>query len=199
MDSEAARHILAPVDFSELSAHALRYAARLAKCSNARVTALYADLFQPPPYFTEGNLNQLVDQLRTAERQAEAHLRRFVAEEVPDLEGVEVLVREGLPADAIRRAASDEHADLIVMGTHGRSGFNRLMLGSITERVLREAAIPVLTVRGDWEDREIRRIVCPVNGSEPARRGRCRARGHFACLGVRGGPPGVGGPPSNIL
>jgi nucleotide-binding universal stress UspA family protein len=156
MDSEAARHILAPVDFSELSAHALRYAARLAKCSNARVTALYADLFQPPPYFTEGNLNQLVDQLRTAERQAEAHLRRFVAEEVPDLEGVEVLVREGLPADAIRRAASDEHADLIVMGTHGRSGFNRLMLGSITERVLREATIPVLAVRGDWEDREIR-------------------------------------------
>jgi nucleotide-binding universal stress UspA family protein len=184
MDFEAAQHILAPVDFSELSARALRYAARLAKCSNARVTALYADLFEPPPYFTEGSLNQLVDQFRMAKQQAEASLRRFVAAEVPDLQGIEVLVHEGLPADAIRRAASDGRADLIVMGTHGRSGFNRLMLGSITERVLREATVPVLAVRGDWKDREIRRIVCPVNDSELARRALAIATGLAKCLGA---------------
>jgi nucleotide-binding universal stress UspA family protein len=184
MDSENFRHILAPVDFSELSAHALRYAARLAKCADASVTALYADPFQPPPYFTEGGLEQLASQLRTARKEAEAYLGKFVAAEAPELQRVKLVVREALPADAILRAASEEHADLIVMGTHGRSGLNRLAMGSVTERVMREAATPVLAVRGDWQDREIRRIVCPVNNSEPARRALAAATGLAKCLGA---------------
>ncbi len=182
MSANIARHILAPVDFSELSAQALRYAARLAKCSGAHLTALYADPFEPPPYFTERHLEEVKGQLETAKEQAEAYLRKFVAAEIQGLEIAGAVVREGLPADAIRRAATDLGADLIVMGTHGRSGLNRLMLGSITERVLRESSVPVLAARGDWEDREIRRILCPVNDSGPARAALAMATGLAVCL-----------------
>ncbi len=184
MSANIARHILAPVDFSELSAHALRYAGRLAKCSGADLTALYADPFEPPPYFTERHLEQVKEQFETAKGQAEAYLRKFLAAQIPDLDGARAVVREGLPADAIRGAATDLGADLIVMGTHGRNGLNRLMLGSITERVLRESGVPVLAVRGDWKEREIRRILCPVNDSAPARRALAMATGLASCLGA---------------
>lgn len=54
----------------------------------------------------------------------------------------------GVPFEEIVRAAAEESADLIVMGTHGRRGLNRLLLGSVADRVIRLAACPVLTVRG---------------------------------------------------
>ncbi len=184
MIATVAHQILAPVDFSELSAHALRYAARLSQCSDSRLTALYADTFEPPPYFTERSLEEIKRHLETAREQAESSLRNFVAAEVPDAAGIDVMVREGLPADAIRKATGELDAGLIVMGTHGRSGINRLMLGSVTERVLREASVPVLAVRGDWADREISRILCPVNDSAPARRALMTAAGLATCLGA---------------
>jgi nucleotide-binding universal stress UspA family protein len=88
-----------------------------------------------------------------------------------------------LPADAIRRAAAG--ADLIVMGTHGRSGFNRLMLGSVTERVLRESEVPVLAVRGDADAQpQIRHILCPVNDSDAARAALRKAAQLAACTGA---------------
>jgi nucleotide-binding universal stress UspA family protein len=164
------QHILAPVDFSELSVEGLRYAVNLAKCLGARVTVLYADPFLPPPYFTEGSLDDLKKQTEDSKRQAETRLRQLAESEAGESVGIEVSVDEGLPADSIRRVASDSSADLIVMGTHGRSGVNRLILGSVTERVLREAQVPVLVVRGGSSAGQIKSILCPVNDSEPARR-----------------------------
>jgi nucleotide-binding universal stress UspA family protein len=76
-------------------------------------------------------------------------------------------VIEAAPAEAIRRSAEEAGADLVVMGTHGRSGFHRLMLGSVAERVLRESDVPVLTVRGGGPP--VRNILCPVNRSDAAR------------------------------
>ncbi len=181
METTAFRHILAPVDFSPLSALGLRYAAALAKCSGARVTALYADLFEPPPYFTESDIQRLKEQIEAARQQAETHLRKFVAETAPEDGAIAVRVEEGLPADAIRAAAAN--ADLVVMGTHGRRGINRLLLGSVTERVLRESKVPVLAVRGDWKGGQIRRIVCPVNDSDAARRALAAASQLARCLG----------------
>ncbi|HUK63722.1 MAG TPA: universal stress protein, partial [Dongiaceae bacterium] len=59
------------------------------------------------------------------------------------------VVRSGEPADEIVRLADEEHADMIVMGTQGRTGLERLMLGSVAERVIRRSRCPVLTVRPD--------------------------------------------------
>ncbi|MFB3827587.1 MAG: universal stress protein [Bryobacteraceae bacterium] len=157
------RHILAPVDFSPLSAAGLRYAAEFARCTQGRITVLFANPFTPPPYFTQGKIEQMEQQYREGMREAEAQLHRFAEEAIgeprPDF-GIQVV--EALPVDGIMGAAANLGADLITMGTHGRSGLNRFMLGSVAERVIRQADIPVLTVRGGEGRPRIRSIICPV-------------------------------------
>jgi nucleotide-binding universal stress UspA family protein len=181
---ESARHILVPVDFGELSALALRYAARLAKCSGARITAIYAERFEPPPYFTAGAIEELRRQLRDSKLQSESYLAEFVRKNTGSDIAIESHVEDGLPADVIRRTASRTGADLIVLGTHGHSGISRVMLGSVTEHVLRESKIPVLVVRGDWNQGEIKRILCPVNDSAAARNALTAAASLARCVGA---------------
>lgn len=189
MPPQGPQKILCPVDFSETSALGLRFANALAKCSNARLTVLYADPFLPPPYFTKGRLDEIRKQLRESMNEAEQALGEFVqttlgAGSAP----ANMKVVEALPVDGIFRVAGEISADLIAMGTHGRSGFNRLMLGSVTERVLREASVPVLTVRPGVNGPEpfptIKNIVCPVNNSEVARRSLGYAAQLAYCFGA---------------
>jgi len=141
-------HILCPVDFSDLSAHALRYAAMLARRLNARITVVYAHSYSAPQYFTKANLDELESQFRESLREAEVELQEFTRRQT-DYMDVDIRIVQVHPVDAIHKTAQDVGADLIVMGTHGRSGLNRLMLGSVAEGVLRESQVPVLTVRGD--------------------------------------------------
>lgn len=181
------RHILAPVDFSELSALALQYADALSRCSGARITVLHASSFEAPPYFTQGQIEELRARLRAAQRQAERDLRDFVRKALgPEAALPEVRVVEGRPTETILRTAAEIGADLIAMGTHGRSGWNRLMLGSVTERVLRESSIPVLTVRANAAPPPrplvIRHILCPVNDTAVARRALEHAAEMARCL-----------------
>ncbi len=142
-----ASHILCPVDFSDLSAAALRYAATLSSRLDARLTVVYANSFSAPPYFTGSKLEDLERQFRESFDEASSALHRFVGKHIPGQQA-EVRVIEGPPVDAIHKAVAETGADLIVMGTHGRSGWRRFMLGSVTDRVLRESQVPVLTVRG---------------------------------------------------
>ncbi len=181
------RRILSPVDFSALSAHALRYASLLARCGKARLVGAYAESFSPPPYFTEDQVGELERQFHDAFQGAEVALRRFVNAELGTEAGseTEVKVVEAMPVDGILRLTRDIKADLIVMGTHGRSGLNRLMLGSVAERVLRESEIPVLTVRGDTVAAVMppQTILCPVNNT-PAAREALSIAAHLArCFG----------------
>ncbi len=181
------RQILCPVDFSDLSSAALRYASLLARCGNARLVVAYAQSFSPPPYFTEGQVGELEHQFRDAFQGAEAALRRFVDAElgVEAGPGTEVKVVEAMPVDGILRVTRDIKADLVVMGTHGRSGVNRLMLGSVAERVLRESAVPVLTVRGDTTAAMMppKTILCPVNNTPAAREALSMAAHLARCFG----------------
>jgi nucleotide-binding universal stress UspA family protein len=179
--------ILSPVDFSDLSADALRYASLLARCGSARLVVAYAQSFSPPPYFTEGQVGELERQFHDAFQGAEAALRRFVDAEL-DAEAAsaaEVRIVEAMPVDGILRLTRDIKADLIVMGTHGRSGVNRLMLGSVAERILRESEIPVLTVRGDTEAAMTppKAILCPVNNTSAAREALSMAAHLARCFG----------------
>lgn len=181
------RRILSPVDFSDLSAHALRYASMLTRCGNARLVVAYAESFSPPPYFTKGQLGELERQFRNAFQGAESALRRFVdAQLVAEAaSATEVRVVEAMPVDGIRQIAQEAKVDLIVMGTHGRSGVNRLMLGSVAERLLRESDVPVLTVRGDTAAAITppKTILCPVNNTSAAREALSMAAHLARCFG----------------
>lgn len=162
------RLILCPTDFSELATFALRYAAELARCSNARLLVIYADPFLPPPHFTLGQVEELLHALERAKAATRRHLAEYVQNIVGESVPTETQLVEDTPARAILTTAREHRADLIVMGTHGRSGLSRVMLGSVTERVLRESDRPVLTIRykpnGAPEPRvSIRRLLCPVN------------------------------------
>jgi len=141
-----AHRILCPVDFSEFSDRALERAVHLARWFEARVEVLYVvpfpvsagtglPYYPAPPEVTRDQKEEMARQL--AERVAP-----FLGEGVP----IETKILEGDPWRVIRDEAGSLPADLLVMGTHGRSGFEHLLLGSVTERVLRHAPCPVLTV-----------------------------------------------------
>lgn len=189
MRASAVQHILCPVDFSDISALGLRFGNALSRCSGARLTALFADPFLPPPYFTESRLEEVRRQRQEWLEQARLSLQNFVASTLQERAGaVETRVVEALPVDGILRAVRDLPADLIAMGTHGRSGVNRLMLGSVAERVLRESPVPLLTVRpsegGPEPFDRPRHIVCPVNDSAVARRALGYAAEMAHCFGA---------------
>lgn len=170
MRKDVNKAVLCPVDFSEVSSHALSYALQAGDCRHAPVTALHATWWEAPAYFTSARIAELQQEFHTAQIQAERSLRTFVDSALGPA-GAQVATRtlEAFPADGILRVAGEINTGLIVMGTHGRSGWNRWMLGSVAERVLRESTIPVLTVRGALE-RPIRNILCPVSDTAESRR-----------------------------
>lgn len=141
------KKIVVGTDFSELATAAVRFAANLAVKTGAELIVVYADTFEPPLEFTATETSHLIETLEGSKRQARAELARYVVETIPA--GVEwrALVVDAFPAAAINEVAQSEHADLIAVGTHGRTGLKRLILGSVAEEVMRTAKVPVVTVR----------------------------------------------------
>ena len=106
MDTPGFKTILCPVDFGELSAHALQHANLLAGCGNAKVIAVYANWFEAPAYSTAGRVEELQRQYREAFVEAERSLRAFVDSTLGEnAVNVETCVVEALPADSIRELA----------------------------------------------------------------------------------------------
>jgi nucleotide-binding universal stress UspA family protein len=138
--------ILHPTDFSDCSRHAFDLAADLAAQYGARLLVLHVAETLGPENVTYG---EAVSQL-----QPEGYRRRLwddLREVRPDSSAgitVEHLLGEGDPATEIERIARERHCDLIVLGTHGRTGWKRLVMGSIAEHIIRHASCPVLTVKG---------------------------------------------------
>jgi len=172
MHSNWPEHVLCPVDFSPPSAAALRLAGHLVEATHAGLTILHAHHWEAPPYFTPSQIAELNEQFGDAMREADRALEEFAGRVYPNLRARRMVV-DAAPADAILRAARENAVDLVVMGTHGRSGFNRFLLGSVAERLLREATIPIVTVRapatGAAGPQPVRRILCPINDSQEAR------------------------------
>jgi nucleotide-binding universal stress UspA family protein len=140
------RKLLVPTDFSPPSEAALGYAVGLARDLGATITILH--VYQLPNYvFPDGTvlLARAETTAQIAERTDAAleRSRRSVGEAV----AVATQTAEGPPAEEIVRAAEAGGYDLIVMGTHGRTGLPHLLLGSVAERVVRTATRPVLTIR----------------------------------------------------
>jgi nucleotide-binding universal stress UspA family protein len=163
--------ILCPVDFSEPSTHAAEHAAVLAGWYGSSITALhvFSPVFAPvrgaDAVRYRGEARPDDREVEGLKEAAKGCLHAALAAGVP----VDVLVRTGQPVNGILEAASSLPADLIVMGTHGASGFEHLVLGSVAEKVLRKAACPVLTVppRAAATSRlPFKRILCAVDFSE---------------------------------
>ncbi len=142
------KRILCPVDFSDASRHALEQATVLAGWFGAPITLLhvYTQVFLPVPGMAmAGHGSDFVFGAEDRQRLLE-DASRFADSARAVGVHVDVVVEVGQAIPHILSAASATHADLIVLGTHGASGFEHLLLGSVTEKVLRKARCPVLTV-----------------------------------------------------
>jgi nucleotide-binding universal stress UspA family protein len=161
------KRILCPVDFSDASRHAVEQAAAIAGWYRAGLTALHAYV---PPFAPVPGLPAVTD------RVAESELERIRDEMTTFCEAaqrggtpLDIVIEVGHAARAILKRAESLPADLLVMGTHGASGFEHLVLGSITEKVLRKATCPVLTVppRAHVTSRfPFTRVLCAVDFSD---------------------------------
>jgi nucleotide-binding universal stress UspA family protein len=165
------REILCPIDFSEASRHALEHAVAIARWYESRITALHVihvPLFPQPPILAAG-FAEATTPSGSNYREREPELRAWLEQAHRAGIKAEALVDEGNAAHRILEQARSRRADLIVMGTHGLSGFERFMLGSVAERVLRKATCPVMTVPPAAETAAkipYTRLLCPVDFSE---------------------------------
>ena len=138
------KHILVPVDFSDCSLDAFEYATQIAKWFDASVTLLHA--LEPLSYSLDFNLTHPIEAKQ---------LRQSIETRFSEL--ADILKKDGLSADyqvgdkpavdTILRTSTDTQADLLVLGTHGRRGLSRILMGSVTASVLRRSSCPVLTVK----------------------------------------------------
>lgn len=142
------KKILFPTDFSHTGDAALHLATSLARDNGA--TLLIVHVEEPPVAYGGGEMYYGIPDPATED------LQRMLREIKPDDESVlyEHRLVTGDPAAAVARLAEEEHVDMIVMGTHGRTGLSRMVMGSVAEAVVRRAQCPVLTFRQPRSDPE---------------------------------------------
>ena len=176
----ALEKILCPVDFSEFSRRALDHALGVARCYGSSVVALHvvapAPVVVPIPYYFGAEVAPPMTLPPVDRAKVAAQLEAFAETEQAGSLRAATLVSEAPEVyREILVQAERLHADLIVLGTHGRSGFERLFLGSTTEKVLRKARCPVMTVPPHAADVMPRgpapftRILCAIDFSDSSR------------------------------
>jgi nucleotide-binding universal stress UspA family protein len=145
------KQILVPIDFSDGSSRAVTQAVELARALGASIELFHSyqlPVFALPDSSVALSPTYVADLTDRAQKELNRHRDRLVSEGL----SVTTKLLEGNPADAIVERANTINALMIVIGTHGRSGFRRFLLGSVTERVVRTATVPVLTVHLPPED-----------------------------------------------
>ena len=161
------RQILCPVDFSDASRRALAHAAALAGWYQARLHVVHVALPLPPLSSDMSGDDGLA---QTARQSLQVSLEAFVAPIRAAGLGVETSLREGYVVSSILDDATTIDADLMVVGTHGYGGFDRFVLGSVTEKLLRKSSCPVLVVPAETTVPAeaavgFKVILCPVDFS----------------------------------
>lgn len=158
---EIIRHVLCPVDLSEPARHALRYAAALCSVVDAELTILHV---------RTAHSNRA-----GAKNPSHTSLETFARGVVGLERSIRLIEREGEPVAEILAAAAAVAPGVIVMGAHGRTGLQRLRLGSVSERVIRRSQTPVLVVPPGFREEghgsiEPTNVLCAVDPSEPSSR-----------------------------
>jgi nucleotide-binding universal stress UspA family protein len=144
------RTILVPHDFSETAQRALEFALDLAGPLGARIHVMFA--YEVPAYaFPEAPVLEM--ETPQIERAAQTALEGLASRARRPGVAVECVLRRGVPWSEINAAAKAISADLIIMGTHGRRGLARALIGSVAEKVVRTAPCPVLAVHGEAKQR----------------------------------------------
>jgi universal stress protein A len=136
--------ILCPVDFSDASLNAVRYACEFAKSMGSKIYLL--NVVEPRPMAADMSLNYipLEEELEKAASEDLEKIREDIAKKGLPVEGdIEI----GTPAEAILARAEDPDVNLVIMGSHGKKGLSRLLMGSVAEEVVRKAHCPVLIVK----------------------------------------------------
>jgi nucleotide-binding universal stress UspA family protein len=137
--------ILCPIDFSEFSESAYQHALSVAQHYQAKLVAQHiVELWRHPSGDFAASAGVYEEYSQALRESGKKQLQEFVENHPHDEIQPELVVQTGVAADSILSFAQLQKADVIVMGTHGRRGFDRLMLGSVTDRVMRTAPCPVL-------------------------------------------------------
>jgi nucleotide-binding universal stress UspA family protein len=137
--------ILCPIDFSEFSVSAYQHALSVAEHYQAKLVAQHiVELWRHPSADFAASAGLYEEFCQALRESGKEQLQEFVKKHTHDEIQPELLVQVGVAADSILSFAQSQETDVIVMGTHGRRGLDRLMLGSVTDRVMRTAPCPVL-------------------------------------------------------
>ena len=151
------RRILVPIDFTETSERALDYAVELARKLGAEITVMHA--YELPIYgFPDGALVASVDVATRISQASQEGLQAAVEKRRNCGVEMRAILRDGPPADEIATVADEIGADLVVLGTHGRRGLRRAIMGSVAEEVIRACQCPVLTIHDTGEPSKGRRV-----------------------------------------
>ena len=139
--------ILVPIDFSDYSKKALQYTVKFAKQFKSEISLLY--VIEPVIYPADLSMGQMVIPNADVDygEKAEEELKALAKSEIGDLLNYKILVKTGKPFMEIIDTAKDIDADLIIISTHGHTGVEHLLFGSTSEKVVRKAPCPVLTMR----------------------------------------------------
>jgi nucleotide-binding universal stress UspA family protein len=139
--------ILCPIDFSEFSARAYHHALSLAEHYRAKLIAQHiVELWRYPSLGFAASAGLYEEFCQSVRERGKVELQEFVKSHTHNEIQPELVVQQGMAPDCILSFAEAQKTDVIVMGTHGRRGYDRLMLGSVTDRVMRRALCPVLAV-----------------------------------------------------
>jgi nucleotide-binding universal stress UspA family protein len=157
------KRILVPCDFSEPAVQAYRFAMTIAERTNAEVSVLRVIDLPPaydlgigtPPYYFDANL--VMDMEVVAAESFEKMQRQY-----PNQKSVTLNIKHGAVTPTIRQAIKEFQIDLVVMGTHGASGWQEFWVGSNTEKIVRTSSVPVLAIRKSIELKKITDIVFPT-------------------------------------
>jgi nucleotide-binding universal stress UspA family protein len=140
------RNILYPTDFSDNSKEALKYATHLAELYNSQLHIVHVAL-GPNVVITYSMTRYTPEVMMQRERRSlEKTLSKLPPKKLGTPRSVIHRVVEGIPVPEIHRYIKGNQIDMVVMGTHGHTGFKHLVLGSVAENVVRESKVPVLTV-----------------------------------------------------
>jgi nucleotide-binding universal stress UspA family protein len=170
------KRILVPTDMSDFATLALRYGALFREKLGSSLTLLYADELYLPADILEAPIGYYLENSPASRSELQTKLTEYASAQIGGT--FETVVVQDSPSRAIVNTSRQMKPDLIIMGTHGRRGLRRAILGSVTENVLREADGPVLTVTPalmTGSEPTISHILCPVNFTHVAREALLRA------------------------